>query len=149
MGVLLTIAGIIVAVYTISSVMGLWLSYKMMDAMAEGEAIPEMLDEASPHHIDMISHYARGWRRHAWAVSIIALFTTLIAMMVASPLAFWALGLALAIDSVLFLTFEDVKSFVARSDMQERLLDLCQGLALLAAFALLLWVNLRAGDIIA
>ncbi|NJR20639.1 MAG: hypothetical protein HC777_03800 [Hyphomonadaceae bacterium] len=148
MGILLTIAGIIVAIYTVSSVMGLWLSYKMMDALADGEDVPDILDDASPHHIEMISHYARGWRRHAWALSIIALFTTLIAMLIGSPLAFWALGVALMIDSVLFVTFDNIKSFVAQTDVQERLLDTCQCLALLASLALLLWVNLRAGEII-
>lgn len=148
MGLLLTIAGIIVLVYTISSVVGLWLSYQMMDALAEGDGIPEPLQEAPDHHIEMISHYARGWRRHAWAVSIVALFTTLISMVISSPLAFWALGIALFIDSLLFVTYADIKQFIAQTDVQERLLDMCQCIALLAAFALLLWVNLRAGEII-
>jgi hypothetical protein len=148
MGILLTIAGIIILIYTISSVVGLWLSYQMMDAIAEGGDIPEALEEAPDHHLDMIAHYARGWRRHAWAASIVGLFTTLIAMTINSPLAFWALGAVMLIDSVLFMTYDDLQDFLAQTTFEERLLDGLQWLSLLAAFALLLWINLRIGDVI-
>jgi hypothetical protein len=148
MGILLTIAGIVIVVYTISSVVGLWLSYQMMDAIAEGGEIPEALEEAPEHHLDMIANYARGWRRHAWALSIIGLFTTLIALAIGSPLAFWALGIVLVIDSLLFVTYEDLRAFLAQISIEEQVLDALQCLALLACFALLLWINLRAGDVI-
>jgi hypothetical protein len=148
MGFLLTVAGIIVLLYTFSSVMGLWLSYQVMDAMAADEPVPEALEEVAPHHIDLLGHYARGWRRHVWAVSIVALFTTLIALASSSPLAFYALGIALALDSLMFMTYDDLPHYLAQTDLQERLLDTAQAVALLCTFALLLWINLRAGEIL-
>jgi hypothetical protein len=148
MGILLTIAGIVVLLYTISSVLGLWLSYQVMDAMAEGDDVPEALEEVDNHHIELLGHYARGWRRHAWAASIIALFTTLIAMASSSPLAFYALGIAIALDCLLFLTYEDLQHFLAQTNLQERLLDAAQVLVILSAFTLLMWINLRAGEIL-
>jgi hypothetical protein len=148
MGFLLTIAGIIILLYTFSSVIGLWLSYQVMDAMAEDEPVPEALEEVSPHHIELLAHYARGWRRHAWAASIVALFTTLIALASSSPLAFYALGIALMLDTVLFMTYEDLPNFLAHTDLQERLLDAAQAVVLLCTFALLLWINMRAGEIL-
>jgi hypothetical protein len=148
MGILLTIAGLIIALYTFSSVVGLWLAYQIMDAAAEGEAIPEALAEAEEHHIELMANYALGWRRHAWAGSIIALFTTLLAMLTQSQLAFWALGVAIFIDAAMFLTYDGNDEFLAQSSLQERILDAVQSIALMAAFALLLWVNLRAGEIL-
>jgi hypothetical protein len=148
MGILLTIAGIIIALYTLSSVLGLWLAYQIMDAVSDGEPVPEALEEAPDHHIELMANYALGWRRHAWAASIVALFTTLIALAMGSPLAFWALGTALIIDSLLFITYDDQKAFLSQTNLQERLIDAAQCLALMAAFALLLWINLRAGHVI-
>lgn len=148
MGILLTIAGIIILLYTFSSVVGLWLSYQIMEKIGEGNVIPEALDEAPAHHIELMKSYALGWRRHAWSVSIVALFTTMIALIANSPLAFWALGCAIAIDSILFMTYREIKSFLSQTNVQERLIDAAQSLALLAALALLLWVNMRAGEIL-
>jgi hypothetical protein len=148
MGILLTIAGIIIGFYTFSSVVGLWLSYQIMDAQAQGEPVPEALAEAEEHHIELMANYARGWRRHAWAGSIVALFTTLLGLFVQSPIAFWALGVAILIDTVMFLTYDNNRAFLAQTSLEERLLDGLQSLSLLGAFALLLWVNLRAGEII-
>jgi hypothetical protein len=148
MGFLLTIAGITILLYTLSSVLGLWLSYQVMDALADNEPVPEALEEAAPHHIELLAHYARGWRRHAWAASIVALLTTLIAMAISSPLAFYALGVAIALDAVLFLTYDDLPHYLAQTNLQERLIDTAQALVLLAALALLMWVNLRAGQIL-
>lgn len=148
MGLLLTIAGIVIALYTLSSVVGLWMSYQIMDALAEGHAIPEVLDEADDHHIELMSNYATGWRRHAWATSIVALFTTLLAMLIQSQLAFWALGIALIIDVGLFLSYSQIRGFLDQTSLQERLLDAAQCVALMAAFALLFWVHQRAGPII-
>jgi hypothetical protein len=148
MGILLTIAGLVIALYTFSSVVGLWLAYQVMDAAEQGEAIPEALAEADDHHIELMARYALGWRRHVWAGSIVALFTTLLAMLIQSHLAFWALGVAIAIDTALFLTYSGNEEFLVQSSLQERILDGVQSMALLAAFALLLWVNLRAGEIL-
>jgi hypothetical protein len=148
MGILLTIAGIIIAFYTFSSVVGLWLAYQIMDMAADGEGIPEPLEEAPAHHVELMKNYAQGWRRHAWSVSIVALFTTLIAMFAGSPLAFWALGVAILIDTFMFMSYSGIKSFLAQTNLQERLIDVTQSLALLAALALLWWINARAGEII-
>jgi hypothetical protein len=148
MGILLTIAGIVIVLYTFSSVLGLWLSYQVMDALADGEGVPEPLEEVEEHHIELLAHYARGWRRHAWAASIVALFTTLIAMASSSPLAFYALGIAIALDSLLFLTYDDLPNFLGQTNLQERLIDAGQALVILAAFGLLMWINLRAGEIL-
>jgi hypothetical protein len=148
MGILLTIAGIVILLYTFSSVLGLWLSYQVMDALADGEDVPEPLEEVEAHHIELLAHYARGWRRHAWAAVIVALFTTLIAMVSSSPLAFYALGIAIALDCLLFLTYDDLPQFLAQTNLQERLIDAGQALVVLSALALLLWINLRAGEIL-
>lgn len=148
MGILLTIAGIIIVFYTFSSVVGLWLAYQIMDATSGGEGVPEPLAEAPAHHVELMSNYARGWRRHAWSVSIVALFTTLLAMMASSPLAFWALGVAILIDTILFMSYGGIKAFLVQTNLQERLIDVTQSLALLAALALLCWINARAGEII-
>jgi hypothetical protein len=148
MGILLTIAGIVILFYTISSVLGLWLSYQVMDAMADGDELPEALDEVEDHHVQLLGFYARGWRRHVWAVAIVALFTTLIAMATSSPLAFYALGIAIGLDSILFLTYNDLPNYLAQTSLQERLLDAAQAMFVLGAFALLLWVNMRAGEIL-
>lgn len=148
MGILLTIAGIIIALYTFSSVLGLWLANQMMDSAAQGGKVPDVLDEVPLHHIELMANYARGWRRQAWAASIVALFTTLIALMANSPLAFWAIGVAILIDLGLFLTYEDLRGFLAQTDLQERLIDAAQSLALLFAFTLLFWVHLRQGQIL-
>jgi hypothetical protein len=148
MGILLTIAGIVIALYTFSSVIGLWMSYKVMDSLGDGDGIPEILAEAEPHHIELMGDYAHGWRRHAWAISIIALFTTLLSMLTQSQLAFWALGIAIMIDVGLFLSYPKLKAFLAQTGLQERLLDGAQCAALLAAFTLLFWVHQRAGVII-
>ena len=144
MGILLTFAGIIIVLYTFSSVVGLWLAAQIMDATADGQGIPEPLAEAPAHHVEMMAQYAMGWRRYAWIVSIIALFTTLIAMATSSPLAFWALGVAILIDVTLFMTYTNINGFLAKTNLQERLVDASQSVALLAAFALLLWINQRA-----
>jgi hypothetical protein len=148
MGILLVIAAILIALYTVSSVVGLWLSSKIMNAVAVGDAMPAGLEEAPAHHIDLMSNYGLGWRRNAWVAAIVALFTTLIAMLANSPLAFWALGIAILIDLVLFLTYKDIKGFLAQTTLQERLIDAAQSLALLGVLGLLLWVHLRAGEII-
>jgi hypothetical protein len=148
MGVLLTIAGIVVLLYTISSVLGLWMSYQVMDAMADGGEVPEPLEEVEDHHLEFLGHYARGWRRHVWAASIIALFTTLISMVTSSPLAFYALGIAIVLDTLLFMTYDDLQSFLAQTNLQERLIDVAQVIVIMAAFALLMWVNMRAGEIL-
>jgi K+-transporting ATPase A subunit len=148
MGILLTIAGIVVLLYTLSSVLGLWLSYQVMDALAEGDALPEPLQEVEPHHVELLANYAQGWRRYLWAVSIVALFTTLIAMISSSPLAFYALGIAIAVDTLLFLTYEDLQHYLDQTNLQERLIDLVQAVFVMGALALLMWINLRAGDIL-
>jgi hypothetical protein len=148
MGILLTIAGIIVLLYTVSSVLGLWMSYQVMDAMADGEEMPEAFEGVDVHHLELLGHYARGWRRHVWAIAIVALFTTLIAMATSSPLAFYALGIAIGLDTLLFVTYEDLPNFLAQTNLQERLIDAGQALVILAAFALLMWVNMRAGEIL-
>jgi hypothetical protein len=148
MGILQTIAGIIIALYTFSSVVGLWLAYQMMDSAEAGKDVPEALSEIPVHHIELMANYAQGWRRHAWSASIVALFTTLIAMVANSPLAFWALGVAILIDLGLFMTYEDLKGFLAQTDLQERLIDAVQSLALLFALTLLLWIQMRQGQIL-
>jgi hypothetical protein len=148
MGILLTIAGIIVLLYTISSVLGLWLSYQVMEAMADGDTVPEALEEVEDHHIELLGHYARGWRRHVWAVSIVALFTALIAMATSSPLAFYALGIAIILDTWLFMTYDDLPNYLSQTNLQERLMDAGQVVVVMAALALLMWINMRTGEIL-
>ena len=142
MNILLTISGVIVLFYTFSSVVGLWLSHKIMDATADGNVVAEALEGAPAHHVELMANYARGWRRHAWQASIFALFTTLIAIVINSPLAFWALGTAIIIDSTLFISYAGIGAFLAKTDARERLIDVFQSLALLAALAILYWVNI-------
>ena len=148
MGIFLTIAGVIIVLYTFSSVVGLWLAHQVMDATSDGQVMPEALGETPDHHLELMANYARGWRHYVWSASIVALFTTLLAMATSSPLAFWALGCAIVLDTLLFMTYPDIKRFLAQTDMQERLIDVTQSMALLAAFTLLLWINLRSGQII-
>jgi hypothetical protein len=148
MGILLTAAGIVILLYTFSSVVGLWLSYQIMDAQAGGEAIPELLEDADDHHIELMASYALRWRRHAWAAAIVALFTTLLALLSQSQLAFWAFGIALIIDVGLFLSYSGLKGFLDRTSLSERLVDSAQSVALLGTFALLFWVHQRAGQIL-
>lgn len=148
MGILLTIAGIIIGLYTLSSVFGLWLASQIMEAAEAGEPLPDGLDEAPAHHIDLMSHYAQGWRRYAWSASIAALFGTLTALVLGSPWAFWALGLAILIDMGMFMTYPGLKTFLSQTNLQERLIDAIQSVVLLLVLALLLWINARAGEIL-
>ncbi len=148
MGILLTIAGIIIVLYTLSSIIALWLAVQVMEATDNGQDIPEGLEEVPPRQIELMSNYAKGWRRHVWAASIVALFTTLLAMLANSPLAFWALGTSMLLEVTLFMTYPDIKGLLAKADFQERLVEAIQSIALLAAFSLLLWYNLRIGHII-
>jgi hypothetical protein len=145
MGILLIIAGLIVAVYTLSSVTGLWMSYKVMQAKATGQGLPEALQEIPDHHVVLLGNYAQGWRKHFWSASIIALFTVLLAMVAGSALAYWAMGVALIIDAVLYMTYSGMKTFIAQSNVQERWVDAIQCCALLAVFSLFFWVYMRPG----
>jgi hypothetical protein len=144
MDILLILAGTIIAFYTLSSVAGFWLSQQIMEAQTQGMAIPEALAEAEDHHIELMATYALGWRRHAWTASIIALMTTLLAMLTQSQLAFWALGAAIGIDALLFGTYRGQRAFLAHMSAQERLLDSAQSLVLLATFAVLFFVHQSA-----
>jgi hypothetical protein len=141
MDILLILAGTVIAFYTLSSIAGFWLSQQIMEAQAQGIAIPEALAEAEDHHIELMATYALGWRRQAWTASIIALMTTLLAMIAQSQLAFWALGFAIGIDALLFLTYSGQRGFLAQMSMQERLIDSAQSFVLLATFALLFFVH--------
>lgn len=145
MDILLILAGTVIAFYTLSSVAGFWLSQQIAEAQAQGIAIPDALAEAEDHHIELMATYALGWRRHAWTASIIALMTTLLAMLTQSQLAFWALGTAIGIDALLFATYSEKKHYLAHMSMQERLLDGAQALVLLAIFALLFFVYQSVG----
>lgn len=148
MGILLTIAGIIIGLYTLSSVIGLWLANQIMEAVEGGEPLPETFEDVPAHHIELMSHYAQGWRRYAWSVSIFALLASLITFFLGSPWAFWALGLAILIDMGLFMTYPGIKTFLSQTNLPERLVDAAQSISLLLALALLAWVNLRAGQIL-
>ncbi|MEN9856189.1 MAG: hypothetical protein RLZZ157_1315, partial [Pseudomonadota bacterium] len=101
MDLLLAIAGITIGFYTATSALGLWLAQQVMDAVAEGGSFPEALEEAPDHHIELMATYALGWRRTAWRASVFALITSLIALIAGSPLAYWALGMAIGLDVIL------------------------------------------------
>lgn len=148
MGILLTIAGIIIGLYTLSSVIGLWLACQIMEAVEEGEPLSDALDEAPAHHIELMTQYAQGWRRYAWSVSIFALLAALISLSLGRSWAFWALGLAIFIDMGMFMTFPGIKTFLSQTNLQERLIDAAQSVVLLLVLALLAWINLRAGQIL-
>ncbi|MFN9611317.1 MAG: hypothetical protein ACK569_02390, partial [Hyphomonadaceae bacterium] len=66
---MLTLAGIIVFLYAVSSILGLWLA-SQVTKMLEGEGpIPEALAETPQHHLDLMANYAMGWRASAWRTS--------------------------------------------------------------------------------
>ncbi|MFN5270408.1 MAG: hypothetical protein ACK5XZ_03280 [Hyphomonadaceae bacterium] len=139
---MLTLAGIIVFLYAVSSILGLWLA-SQVTKMLEGEGpIPEALAETPQHHLDLMANYAMGWRASAWRTSIGALVTSLVALAFSSSLAFWALGLALAIDCILFMTCRDIRLILYKTTAMERLVDAAQCVALLASFTLFFWLTL-------
>jgi len=139
---MLTLAGIIVFLYAVSSILGLWLSSQVTKVLeGEGE-IPEALAETPQHHLDLMANYSMGWRAAAWRTSIGALVTSLVALAFSSSLAFWALGVALAIDCVLFMTCRDIRLILYKTSATERLVDAAQCVALLASFTLFFWLTL-------
>ena len=139
---MLTLAGIIVFLYAVSSILGLWLSSQVTKVLeGEGE-IPEALAETPQHHLDLMANYSMGWRTAAWRTSIAALVTSLVALAFSSSLAFWALGVALAIDCVLFMTCRDIRLILDKTSSMERLVDAAQCVALLASFTLFFWLTL-------
>jgi hypothetical protein len=139
---MLTLAGIIVFLYAVSSILGLWLSTQVTKVL-EGEGpIPEALSETPQHHLDLMANYAMGWRALAWRASIAALITSLVALTFSSSLAFWALGVALAIDCILFMTCRDIGLILEQTTAVERLVDAAQCVALLASFTLFFWLTL-------
>ena len=97
---MLTLAGIIVFLYAVSSILGLWLSSQVTKVLeGEGE-VPEALAETPQHHLDLMANYSMGWRAAAWRISIAALVTSLVALAFSSSLAFWALGVSLALKNI-------------------------------------------------
>jgi len=141
---MLTLAGIIVFLYAVSSILGLWIATQVSRVL-EGEGpMPEALAETPQHHLDLMANYAMGWRASAWRASIAALITSLVALAFSSSLAFWALGLALAIDCILFMTCRDIRLILYQTSRMERLVDAAQCVALLASFTLLFWLTLTA-----
>jgi hypothetical protein len=89
-----------------------------------------------------MANYSMGWRAAAWRTSIAALVTSLVALAFSSSLAFWALGVALAIDCVLFMTCRDIRLILYKTTSMERLVDAAQCVALLASFTLFFWLTL-------
>jgi hypothetical protein len=139
---MLTLAGIVVFLYAVSSILGLWLATQVAKVL-EGEGqIPESLAETPQHHLDLMANYALGWRAGAWRTSIACLVTSLVALAFSSALAFWALGLAIAIDCLLFMTCRDIRLFLSQTTATERLVDAAQCVALLASFTALFWLTL-------
>jgi hypothetical protein len=139
---MLTLAGIIVFLYAVSSIVGLWLSSHITKVLQGEGPIPEALSQSPQHHLDLMANYAMGWRALAWRTSIAALVTSLVAVLFSSSLAFWALGLALAIDCILFITCRDIRRILEQTTALERLVDAAQCVALLASFTLFFWLTL-------
>jgi hypothetical protein len=141
MGLLITAAGLIVLLYTASSVLGLWLAGKAAAARGYGAPLEPPLSEAPPHHVALLSDYATGVRGTLWRISIVCLVVTLVSMVFGSPLTPYAFGIALIIDSYLFLSYPRRVDFVAATTSQERLIDAAQCSGLLIAFAILFWTR--------
>jgi hypothetical protein len=144
MGLLLTLSGLIVGLYALSSALGLWLAHAVMKSRRESAALPEYLHDMPPHHVNLLADYADGLRGQAWLGSVILLFACLASLAIGSPLSFWALGLTLLIDTWLFLSYPAMRRFIDHSSPLERLLDLAQSGALVAALGVLGWVAARA-----
>lgn len=141
MGLLVTLAGLIILAYTVSSALALWLAGKASAARAQGVAVEPPLSEAPSHHIALLSDYTSGRRGAMWTVSVACLLATLAGMAFSSPVTPYVLGVALIIDSALFLTYENRAVYVAATSAQERLIDALQCCALLGAFAILFWTR--------
>jgi hypothetical protein len=136
-----TLAGIVVFLYAVSSILGLWLSAYVQDALANGRPLPEPLHDTPKHHLDLMMNYGSGLRSVAWRISIAALVTCLIALAFSNALAFWALGIALGIDALLFITCKNIGPIMTQTSPNERLFDVLQGVALLVCFTLLFWLT--------
>lgn len=140
---MLTLAGIIIFLYAVSSILGLWLASQVTKVLEGDGPMPEVFAETPRHHLELMANYAMGSRALAWRVSIGALVTTLVALAFSSALAFWALGFALAIDCLLFMTCRDIKPILSQTTQTERLVDAAQCLALLASLTLFLIMTLN------
>jgi hypothetical protein len=143
MGLLIAAAALVVLAYAVSSALGLWLAGQAMRAAALGQPPDPPLSEAPAHHRALLADYALGWRGHAWRVSFACLVTTLLGMVLGAPLVPYAFGLALAIDSWLFLTYPGRQAFMAATSPEERLFDAAQCCVLLAAFGILFWTRVQ------
>ena len=143
MGILVTLAGLIVLAYTISSAGGLWMSRYLNGVIDRGDDLPESMSDIPTHHLELMVHYSAGIRIYIWALSVGLLVLTLLALIGGSALAFWTLGFAVIIDVLLFMTCTDIYKIVEESSPLERLLDMGQCLALLASLAILMWVSMR------
>jgi ABC-type branched-subunit amino acid transport system permease subunit len=138
-GILTGAAGLIVLAYAISSAIGLWLAAHAMRAAALGLPPDPPLSEAPAHHRAMLIDYAAGNRGRAWRVSFACLVVCLVGLLMGSPIAAWAFGVALAIDCWLFLSYPNRQAFLAAVTPGERAFDIVQCVALLIAFAVLFW----------
>lgn len=142
MDILVFISSFIVVLYAGYSGLGLWLA-QHVNAIEKGEEPVRdefglsIMDHMPKTHIDLIKHYYLGLRGIIWRAAFVCLIVAVIAIMLQSKLGVYLFGLALAVDCVLFLTYDARREFLANADKAELQFDAIQYAALLMAFIIL------------
>lgn len=144
MGTLVLISGVIVALYTAYSALGLWMAQHIIavengdDPMRDDDGLT-IIDHLPIAHLNLIKHYYVGIRGIIWRISFVCLLASVAALVMNSQFAVYLFGLALAVDCALFLTYQNREEFLAEADLVELLFDAAQYAVLLGAFLLLAW----------
>lgn len=144
MGLLVTLSGLVIALYAAFSALGLWLARRIERARDGGEDVAELVEGMPAHHVELLSTYAVGARGRLWMVSVAAAAGSVLSLAAGSTLAVYLFGIALGLDSWLFSTWRERAAFLAKATPAERLADIAQCLALLAAFCVLAWRQMFA-----
>jgi MFS family permease len=141
-GILVLLSGLVIGAYAAVSAIAIWLAEQLRGPNGAEMATRMEADGMPSHHMELLSHYAEGYRLRAWQASVVMLGLALIALIFGyGSAAFW-FGLALIIDCVLFMTCRNRKQLLAQLSPTEQVVDVAQTLALLAAFIVLAWRQL-------
>jgi hypothetical protein len=139
MGILYVVSGLVIAAYAVFSSLAIWLAAQLRGPDGADMAAEMQEDGVPEHHLMMLHNYAHGYRLHIWIASVVALVLSLVALMLGNSTAAYWFGIALMIDSWLFMTCTEKDRLLANMSPTEQLVDVAQTLALLAAFMVLAW----------
>ncbi len=148
MSVLVGLAGLVIALYTIYNGLGLWMA-RHVTALERGEEpmVDEdgltIYDHLPPSHLEMMKYYSIGYKGVLWHLAFLCLIASIGALIAQSQYAIYLYGIALGLDCLIFITYDKKAEFLANTSEAERMFDIFQYSVLLGAFLILAWNHMQ------